>query len=506
MANRRSELEGRARDLETQARVLQRVVDELGQGSATGLVRSLEQLQRQNDALQQDARVYRAQEERLRREYEDQGQALRAAQSKERQSAEQVGKLKAQLAALEQRQHELEQELAARDAPRQTPAESVDEATPGAETGHGAAWIWSIAGLLLVLVLVAAVYAARRRADLARRHSPATDPRHAGPRTMSCVLTLLTIVFVLVVAMAVARQPSAHVRQLQLVYPLVARRFGGSCQSAGRCRAPLVRFAYRDTVVALRTHRAPDFRRWLVTEVRLAWPEFPVRCELFYPPGAAPLSAPRGLREMPAGVGQFDSRYRLYAGAVEDVDRAFPPAVRAPLEKLRLSGGEPVHVACGRSGLCVQKARALTRFEDLVQFVELALELYDQIQLTRSQGIAFMDDTQAVPLEHVMCRVCGESIADDLVFCRRCKTPHHRDCWLYAGQCSVYACGETQFETPQIAAPPPRLRPAAREPCADGVGIVFTLGSATATHVPENDSRPLAGVCNGGEPGIARTS
>jgi ribosomal protein L40E len=54
-----------------------------------------------------------------------------------------------------------------------------------------------------------------------------------------------------------------------------------------------------------------------------------------------------------------------------------------------------------------------------------------------------------------VCRVCGTSIESDVVLCRRCHTPHHHDCWHYAGRCSTYACGERRYIKPT----PPTVKP-----------------------------------------------
>ena len=42
----------------------------------------------------------------------------------------------------------------------------------------------------------------------------------------------------------------------------------------------------------------------------------------------------------------------------------------------------------------------------------------------------------------------GETITGDAVLCRRCKTPHHQDCWQYYGACSTYGCRETRYLRP----------------------------------------------------------
>jgi ribosomal protein L40E len=62
-----------------------------------------------------------------------------------------------------------------------------------------------------------------------------------------------------------------------------------------------------------------------------------------------------------------------------------------------------------------------------------------------------------------VCRVCGTSIDGDVVLCRRCHTPHHHDCWHYAGRCSTYACGERRYIKPT----PPTIKPPMIKPPDD---------------------------------------
>jgi hypothetical protein len=38
------------------------------------------------------------------------------------------------------------------------------------------------------------------------------------------------------------------------------------------------------------------------------------------------------------------------------------------------------------------------------------------------------------------CLVCGEGLRSEPVTCRRCHTPHHSECWDYAGGCVTFAC------------------------------------------------------------------
>lgn len=47
---------------------------------------------------------------------------------------------------------------------------------------------------------------------------------------------------------------------------------------------------------------------------------------------------------------------------------------------------------------------------------------------------------RALPVAQARCPVCATSLAHDVVQCARCETPHHRECWEYAGRCAVFAC------------------------------------------------------------------
>jgi len=39
-----------------------------------------------------------------------------------------------------------------------------------------------------------------------------------------------------------------------------------------------------------------------------------------------------------------------------------------------------------------------------------------------------------------ICQVCGTEMRSEVMHCGRCRTPHHEECWVYAGGCSTYGC------------------------------------------------------------------
>jgi hypothetical protein len=43
------------------------------------------------------------------------------------------------------------------------------------------------------------------------------------------------------------------------------------------------------------------------------------------------------------------------------------------------------------------------------------------------------------------CQVCGEKMESRVIYCAKCRTPHHEECWSYVGTCSTYGCREIRF-------------------------------------------------------------
>jgi hypothetical protein len=106
-----------------------------------------------------------------------------------------------------------------------------------------------------------------------------------------------------------------------------------------------------------------------------------------------------------------------------------------------------------RGILLIQKPFLLRDYDALEQFTSVSLELYDQLMLTRAEGIDFIDDAGTLAVDQSTCMVCGDAIVNDLVFCQRCKTPHHGECWHYTGGCAIFGCREKRYLRPQIGVP-----------------------------------------------------
>ncbi|MEO8496420.1 MAG: RING finger protein [Planctomycetota bacterium] len=277
---------------------------------------------------------------------------------------------------------------------------------------------------------------------------------------MECLLIFFAIlVFATFAIRAAAGGESGSSRRRS--YQQVARQFSGRFVPGGFFGQPTVRFRYGDTFAVLTeaTSRGPHPGR--CTQLQVNWSDARFRAEIACHLNAAHLTPFSTMQVIKAGDPEFDRRVVIHGTDEEQVVRFLSDGVRWQIIRLlELLGDEHVYILIGRGHICIQKLRPIRSFVALKLFVEICLELYDQAMITQAVGIHFIESGEAVALEHVICKVCGDEIAGhEMVYCQRCKTPHHGDCWQYTGSCSVYGCLEKNFRRPQAATatnPPPK--------------------------------------------------
>ncbi len=269
---------------------------------------------------------------------------------------------------------------------------------------------------------------------------------------MECLLAFLCLLaFATFAIRAAAGEGSTGKRRRG--YQQVAKQFSGRFSPGGWFGQPLVRFRYGDTFVVLgeATLRATHPVR--CTQLRINWADNKVRAELVSRGGQTNPIAARGMTAIETEDTQFDDCIAIRASDELEMKRFLSDGVRWQIVRLaELSGDHDLYVSIDAGYLYVQTSKLLRSFEALKIFIENSLALYDQAMITRAVGIEFVDDGEAVTLEHVICKVCGEEIGgEEMVYCGRCKTPHHAECWQYAGACSVYGCLEKTCRRPQAA-------------------------------------------------------
>lgn len=56
-------------------------------------------------------------------------------------------------------------------------------------------------------------------------------------------------------------------------------------------------------------------------------------------------------------------------------------------------------------------------------------------------GLVIVEMKKELRDGEAICPVCGVAISQNAFVCNICGTPHHKECWDYSNQCSIYGCG-----------------------------------------------------------------
>ena len=269
---------------------------------------------------------------------------------------------------------------------------------------------------------------------------------------MECLLAFLLMMAVMVTLMFIIFV-GARPRRLQGLKALAQRYRGTYSRRGVFSDRGIARFRYGMSGVPV-TVTTVNARGGSYTELRVEWSEPRLQCYIVPALIARHVRVKRRMPRLALGNEDFDRHYVLWSNDAAATRSLLSDGVRWELDRLRyFLNNQEVRVRIDRGVLSIKKPPRLRRFEELDEFVRLALDFYDQALLTRSTGIAFVEASGAQPVTEAICQICGENVTTDMVFCRRCKTPHHAECWQYTGACSTYGCQETQYVVPRIADP-----------------------------------------------------
>ena len=270
---------------------------------------------------------------------------------------------------------------------------------------------------------------------------------------MECFFPFLLLAVIILVLVVIAIRAQAKTDRWNKSYHQLSRRFGGACMPGGWFRRPSVRFRYGTTQVLLDTSPTGS-RSEPCTRIRIDWPDNGLWFELLPTKMVSSDSDFWQAKDVDVGSARFNLEYAIRGNDIPQLRKFLSEAVQWQIDKLRIqSGTNEIYVSIGRGLLTVKKLASLQRYDQLEEFTYLCMELYDLAMLTQAQGIEFVEDGTARPVTQALCQVCGEDIVYEMVFCRRCKTPHHLDCWQYYGACSTYGCRETRYVSPKMVGP-----------------------------------------------------
>jgi hypothetical protein len=262
---------------------------------------------------------------------------------------------------------------------------------------------------------------------------------------MECVFAIIVL---LAIVIAVVAQKWGSASGINDAYAKLAQRFSGKLTRGGWFRKPSARFIWHGAQVEVAAHGASG-SGGSYTSLTLTWHDSNLAVEV-YPAGVwSRVTRLLGNGSMRIGTVAFDEHYVINTNSQEGATRLLSTGVQWHIDRLsRLFNSGDFYLSLADGVLEIRKKQYIRNHADLDNFVRQCLELYEQALLTRSEGIAFVASDQ--PEEPPKCQVCGEGVLTEMVTCRRCLTPHHKECWHYYGSCTTYGCGETRFDEPRL--------------------------------------------------------
>lgn len=153
------------------------------------------------------------------------------------------------------------------------------------------------------------------------------------------------------------------------------------------------------------------------------------------------------LRPSTVGSGSvgFNLTYLVRGEPRERVKQLLSTGVRARIDLLRYAcSSKNFAISIEDDQFRVIRKGVLKPVNKINDWCDAAIWLCDEMIGVLSVGIELSKPAE-LRVEDASCKICGEELDIDIVFCRRCDTPHHRDCWVFNGECSTYACGERRF-------------------------------------------------------------
>ena len=265
------------------------------------------------------------------------------------------------------------------------------------------------------------------------------------------IFIIFMVMAVLVVIAIIYGAKAASKRDAELEQ--LARRLRGNLQPSGLFKYPELRIPHLGRTATLK-YTAGGENESNKTHLTIPWPSGRLRCEIFLEGPFSGLRKLIGMQDIEIGSPDFDRQF-IITGNDEAAIKAFltPVAQARLLDLLRVDATTAfsvpnLYLQISNGLLTVTKASYLTDIETVDRFIQLFLAFYEAANAVPNSGIEFLGavSVQSADISDLPhCIVCGEALRSDLVTCRSCRTPHHKDCWQYFGGCATYACGGKQY-------------------------------------------------------------
>ena len=229
-------------------------------------------------------------------------------------------------------------------------------------------------------------------------------------------------------------------------YEKLAKRYGGKAKR-GLLAKPKLNFDYRRTHCVLKNLRG---KRNIEnrTQMQIRWPD---RNLAMHVSSEGTLAANqnwlnRNLSNMNLENNDNGVALHGFSNHTKQASSLLTPGVRWQIRQLQNHTSQKgIVVRIDRGKMYVEKPGYIKDHGELDDFVRYCLELFDQMMLTKTEGMEFVETMDPTVVSDVKCPICSQQVVRDMVVCVRCKSPHCGDCWEYNGGCATFACNESRF-------------------------------------------------------------
>jgi hypothetical protein len=152
-----------------------------------------------------------------------------------------------------------------------------------------------------------------------------------------------------------------------------------------------------------------------------------------------------GSHDLKIGHPEFDRIWNITARPDSLAQRIFTSERRDQVidSVLRIGALPTPSIEITRETLIVRADGLLRREPEILAMAQTAIDFVGYVfNLGPEEGIAWVTGGEAEP---GICPVCAYALTDGVIFCDKCRTPQHEECWKYIGQCSTYACKGRRF-------------------------------------------------------------
>jgi len=221
-----------------------------------------------------------------------------------------------------------------------------------------------------------------------------------------------------------------------------ADRLGGSLADVEGLELPSIRFAVEGRPAVIEFERGEAH----LTRVKVSMARrSPGACRIVPQSLAGPRARFLGCPDIRIGDRKFDQDWFIASRPESLARRIFAEERRREVidSVRRIARFEAPSIEISRDALIVRANGLLLREDDVMALASTAIDFVRYLfHLGPDDGIAWMAGGEADP---GLCPVCAASLAEAVVYCDKCKTPQHEECWVYVGQCSTYACKGKRF-------------------------------------------------------------